>query len=316
MNSSDQIQVAIRHLQKGDLVGIPTETVYGLAARISDPIALKKVFELKQRPFFDPLIVHVSSKEMAKQLVTSWPKLADFLVDTFWPGPLSLVLPKSKQVSDLISSGLETVALRMPDQEMTLQLITEVGPLAAPSANIFGRTSPTLAEHVRAEFGERLFVLDGGPCKGGIESTVLQIQTDDTISILRPGLITIEMIQAAAKEKLGKEFKVHSGDEKKSPGHLEHHYMPKTPLVLVDGKKSNSEISNALSLQNFNVDESELIIIPLSENPTLAARELYSLLRNYDRRGKALVVFKNKTQNSGLWTAIFDRLTRAATFKV
>jgi L-threonylcarbamoyladenylate synthase len=190
-------------LRNGDVVAIPTETVYGLAASIASHDGLKKIFALKERPFFDPLIVHVASFEQAKSVVSEFPPLADFLTRWFWPGPLTVVLPKASNIDPVITSGLETVAVRYPAHPLAQDLIRLVGsPLAAPSANKFGRTSPSTASHVRSEFkGSPLLVLDGGPCEVGLESTVLTIaktpEGADQIRILRPGGITAEAIEEA-----------------------------------------------------------------------------------------------------------------------
>ena len=191
--SNQDLEKAKNLLLAGEVVAIPTETVYGLAADISNEDAIRKVFSLKERPFFDPLIVHVASLKQAKALTTEWGPLTDFLARYFWPGPLTLILPKAESVNSLITSGLETLAIRFPNHPAAIQLITQVGPLAAPSANKFGQTSPTEAHHVRKEFRSvDVFVVDGGPCEIGIESTVLEVGSNqDSVSILRPGRIGV-----------------------------------------------------------------------------------------------------------------------------
>jgi L-threonylcarbamoyladenylate synthase len=171
----DEISVAVEKLINGEVVGIPTETVYGLGAVISKSDAIKKIFTTKERPFFDPLIVHVSGVEQAKELSLDWSAAADILAQEFWPGPLTLVLPK-KNVSDLITSGLQTVGVRCPDHKIALEIIEKVGePIAAPSANRFGKTSPTCKKHVLEEFNDAVFVVDGGDCSVGIESTIISV---------------------------------------------------------------------------------------------------------------------------------------------
>ena len=220
-------------LLKGEVVGIPTETVYGLAGSIESEKGLRRIFSLKERPFFDPLIVHVSSFRQAASLVLEWPPLADFLARRFWPGALTIVLPKAPHVNPLITSGLDTVAIRMPDHSIARDLIDILGhPLAAPSANKFGRTSPSQASHVRDEFAnDNLFVIDGGECQIGVESTVIAFQSGDDnteVQILRPGGITQTMLEHAL-ERWGKPTTVRRAASEASPGHLKHHYMPKLP---------------------------------------------------------------------------------------
>ena len=190
------IEQAIQMLKSNDVVAIPTETVYGLAGAINNESALNKIFSIKGRPFFDPLIVHVSSIEMAQSLVKDWPKAASVLYEKFWPGPLTLVLPKNDKVSDLVTAGLKTVALRMPDHVTTLKMIDELQcPVAAPSANRFGKTSPTDWQHVQEEFAGEVAVVDGGASEVGVESTIVRLQ-DNNVELLRPGTILFSDIQS------------------------------------------------------------------------------------------------------------------------
>jgi L-threonylcarbamoyladenylate synthase len=189
-----KIEKAITLLKHGGVVGIPTETVYGLAASVESSEGIDKIFSTKERPFFDPLIVHVSSIDQAKNYVKSWPKVCDILAEKFWPGPVTFILPKNNHISDKISSGLETVGIRMPNHPQTLELINKLGhPIAAPSANKFKKTSPTCAQDVEAEF-QNIFVIDGGPCDIGIESTILGFD-DSKISVYRPGMVTKSQIE-------------------------------------------------------------------------------------------------------------------------
>ena len=186
-SNDESIGHAADILKKGGLVAFPTETVYGLGADAGNYEAVCKIFEVKKRPVFDPLIVHVSSVAQARSLWSKVPKVCETLMEKFWPGPLTLVLPKSEQVLDLVTSGLPTVAVRMPKHEAALKLIKVFGkPVAAPSANLFGYTSPTLARHVAEDMGEKVdLILDGGSCAVGVESTVLQVEGEKGV-ILRP----------------------------------------------------------------------------------------------------------------------------------
>ncbi|HEY1080383.1 MAG TPA: L-threonylcarbamoyladenylate synthase, partial [Bdellovibrio sp.] len=217
-------------LEEGGVIGLPTETVYGLAARIDIPSAIEKIFTTKERPFFDPLIVHVASIEQAKKVTAFWGPASQALAEVFWPGPLTLILPRDPSVNLMITAGLDSVGIRMPNHPIALSLLQEVGvPLAAPSANKFGRTSPTSAGHVRVEFkNENVFVLDGGECQIGIESTVLLVKHREKVelSILRRGHILKSDIERVLEEK-GFQFEfIEQVDKRESPGHMKHHYMP------------------------------------------------------------------------------------------
>lgn len=329
------IQEALSRLNNNDVVAIPTETVYGLAARIDSSVGIKKIFQLKHRPFFDPLIVHVSSLEMAKSLCQQWPPLAEALAKHFWPGPLTLVLPKASHIDPLITSGLQTVGLRMPNHPMTLDLIRQLNvPLAAPSANQFGKTSPTTAQHVRSEFSAGLLILDGGPCQVGIESTILEIRNSELL-LLRKGSVLQSEIEAFLKEQqIPFQFIRDLNPEKiKAAGQVRHHYMPKIPLVLIPYSESEpdtdsiekhlSEIASKLLLLPDEVEGVKLtkphqkIQYPkellLPNLATEACRCLYSELRTNAESGADLLFFKIKPVHKTLeWAPIMDRLQRAA----
>jgi L-threonylcarbamoyladenylate synthase len=224
----EDLSLAVSLLKEGEPVAIPTETVYGLAAPIFNLAAIEKIFLLKGRPRDNPLIAHVSSLAMVDQIAQNLPPVFHLLAKTFWPGPLTLVLPKKKSVSSTVSGGHNTIAVRMPSHELALRLIEEVGePLVAPSANLSGRPSPTQASHVLEDFdGTLSAVLDGGPCQIGLESTVLNL-TGSTPSILRPGSITREQIEAV----LGITLSTSSGPVL-SPGMKYRHYAPKAPIQI------------------------------------------------------------------------------------
>ncbi len=321
-------------LAAGDVVAIPTETVYGLAASIESEAALRKVFALKGRPFFDPLIVHAHSIKQAQSLVREWPPVADFLARFFWPGPLTLILPRAAHVNPLITAGLDTVAIRIPRHDFTLKLIEQLGaPIAAPSANRFGRTSPSRAEHVTSEFpNENLLVLDGGPCEIGLESTVISFalvsnQSDaaaaaatdvtnvDHIQILRPGGISeAELVEALTKWSRPTVVTRLSGSER-SPGTLQMHYQPKIPLVILASQTDPQAEETRASLEkSMQRKISNPVQLDLNDDPILAARELYHDMRRLSESGADILVVQHSAEKqNGSWEAIWDRLTRAAT---
>ena len=328
-------------LLSGEVVAVPTETVYGLAASIKSPKALRKIFELKGRPLFDPLIVHVASIKQAQSLVSEWPPLADFLARTFWPGAFTLVLKKSDSVNSLITAGLDTVAVRYPSHPLMNELIRLVGsPLAAPSANRFGKTSPSTASHVRSEFPESgLYVIDGGACEVGLESTVVMLEGEDNeepdvIKILRPGGITEEQLEKALKHWMRpvriETLTTNASGPLTSPGTMKSHYMPEIPLVIVAAsepenlsQETKSKISEHLGRTPQNAVE-----LKLSPDPVVSAHVLYAELRRLSHSGADLIYVRRPgteflgalpsegDHGPGLWTAVWDRLSRAASLDV
>lgn len=319
MTLDQELERAKQVLLEGGVVALPTETVYGLAAAITSETGLRKIFSIKERPFFDPLIVHISDLEQKNQVISAWPELAAFLARKFWPGPFTMVLPKHADLNPLITSGLDTVAIRMPAHPVARHLIELCGvPLAAPSANKFGKTSPTKAEHVIKGFEkEDLLVLDGGQSEVGLESTVVELAQEngaDVVTILRPGAVTEDMIATALAER-GRAFSVRKKSSLASPGNIEHHYMPNIPLVIVaeDGatlkQKVRDEICKDFELDR-NVRGAEL---KLDQNPRIAARSLYLRMRECSDGGAAFIyVIRAESQQGGIWEAIWDRLNRAA----
>jgi L-threonylcarbamoyladenylate synthase len=300
-------------LLKGEVVAIPTETVYGLAASIESHEGLKKIFALKERPFFDPLIVHIANFKQAASLTTDWLPLADYLTRTFWPGPFTVVLPRADHVDTLITSGLNTVAIRYPAHPLTQELIHLVGPLAAPSANKFGHTSPTQPRHVQDEFpGSHLLILDGGNCEVGVESTVASIEAEH-VRILRPGAVTEEMILTALV-KWSHPVSVTRESSQASPGSLKHHYMPKIPVVIVQPQNS-TELSADIRLRIQNelgMPAQNAVELKLNDDPAIAARELYSEMRKISESNADCIYVVNRPERQGMWSAIWDRLSRAA----
>lgn len=333
MSDAHEIEKAIKLLRLGEVVGLPTETVYGLAARIDIPRAIEKIFKTKERPFFDPLIVHVSSIEQAQKLTSHWGQVAQTLAEDFWPGPLTLVLPKAEHVNPMITSGLESVGVRMPNHSLALEVIRQLGvPLAAPSANKFGRTSPTSALHVWSEFkDENVFVLDGGECTVGIESTVLLVKEANgqvDLSILRKGQVLASDIEASLlQRKMAFRF-VDAVSKNESPGHLKHHYMPAIPLVLCEGRELGGsellrEINQKLSMLPDEVESVKIRkpqgdvqsygLLDLSLDPVVAARELYSELRRLgESEFDCIVFYADQNRQGDHWDSLFDRLHKAA----
>ncbi|MDH5599641.1 MAG: L-threonylcarbamoyladenylate synthase, partial [Cyclobacteriaceae bacterium] len=227
------IELAASLLQKGEVVAIPTETVYGLAANAFNSKAVAQIFEVKNRPAFDPLIVHIGDRSMLKKIVRKIPVRAEKLMDEFWPGPLTLVLEKDSSVPDIVTSGLPTVGVRMPAHSVSLSLLQSLDfPLAAPSANPFGFVSPTTPEHVSSQLGDKIpYILDGGDCSVGIESTIVGFEGDDVI-VYRLGGLSVEEIEAVTGKV---EIRI-SSSSPKAPGMLIKHYSPGKPLFRGDVK--------------------------------------------------------------------------------
>ncbi len=310
-----KIQKAAAILRDGGIVAFPTETVYGLGAVIFDEIAVARIFEAKQRPRFDPLIVHIADTEQLSQLVTDIPSIAKALIERFWPGPLTLIVPKSAAVPDLVTSGLPSLAVRMPDHPLARELIRQTGsPLAAPSANAFGHTSPTKAEHVRSSLGNSVdYILDGGPSAVGIESTIVALLRDPP-ELLRPGGLEAETIEAVTGP-LRRPCAAVSGPLH-APGMLSHHYAPRTPFRLqanLEPPRTGSIRAGALAFQCVP-DSSRFVaveILSTSGNLREAAANLFSAMHRLD--GYSLdIIIAERVPERGLGLAINDRLTRAA----
>ena len=307
-----ELSQAAEVIRRGGVVAMPTETVYGLAANAFDATAVARIFEVKKRPRFDPLIVHVADLEGAREVVSSFPDKARVLAERFWPGPLTLVLPKSARVPDIVSSGLPTVGLRMPDHQLAQALIRACGvPLAAPSANPFGRTSPTTAQHVRDQLGDEVdMVLDGGACRVGIESTIISLCEDEP-ALLRAGGTTVEEIE----ELIGPVRRCcNFAGRPVAPGQLPRHYAPRTPLVI------RADISvlperGRVGLLAFTPPKDAVAyaaVEVLAPGGSLreAAANLFAAMHRLDGLGLDLIVAE-KIPDCGLGLAINDRLQRA-----
>lgn len=307
------ISLARQYLEADELVAVPTETVYGLAGNALHSSAVAKIFEAKERPSFDPLIIHVPDAQHLQRYVTAIPKQAEQLINHFWPGPLTLVLRKKEIIPDLVTAGLDTVGVRCPDHPLTHELLRQLDfPLAAPSANPFGYVSPTTAEHVEEQLGSKIpYILDGGPCKVGIESTIIGFENGEPM-IYRRGGISNEAIERVIGPV---ESRLHSTSNPKAPGQLQSHYAPRKPVLLgnidqlmatVKGKKFG-----VLRFKNAkNQAESEIVLSP-SESLAEAAQNLFAALRQLDAMNIDLIIAE-KVPDIGIGKAINDRLTRAA----
>ncbi len=303
-------------LRDGGLVAIPTETVYGLAAHALDPKACRAIFQAKGRPAHDPLIVHVLDLAHAEELA-EFNEAARKLVRTFWPGPLTLVLPKKTCVPGIVTSGGPTVALRAPAHPLAHRLLKLAGvPLAAPSANPFTYISPTTAEHVRQGLGSRIpHILDGGPCPIGVESTVLDLTRPNRPRVLRPGAISAEEIARVLNTKVTTVRRAgKKGARLLAPGLLDKHYSPRTPLTLSNAPAPATRDIAVIWLRRPS-GKASAGIYWLSQRGALAeiARNLYRVLREADVGGhRRILVEKLPPTAGGLATAINDRLKRAA----
>jgi L-threonylcarbamoyladenylate synthase len=311
---------AVELLRKGELVALPTETVYGLAANALESIAVAKIFEAKERPRFDPLIVHLPNRERLERVVNVPAKhrqLVGRLTDKFWPGALTIVLPKRKIVPDIVTAGLDSVAVRLSAHPVFAEIVGELGePLAAPSANRFGRISPTTAQHVLDELDGRIpLIVDSGPTEHGIESTIVAVQ-DGKIAILRRGPITHEQLSDFAEV-----VSVTGTRRISAPGQLPSHYAPTTPLCLIDNVEDffpqKDQRVGLLAWESNGgsaaIRERFAAVRNLSKRQDLreAAAKLFRYLRELDALGLDLIVAE-RVPIDGLGAAILDRLARAS----
>ncbi len=308
-----QLEFAAAKLRRGELVAFPTETVYGLGAAAFDEAAVARVFETKSRPPTNPLIVHVASVDMARTACTEWPEHAMKLAEAFWPGPLSIVVHRSERVPANVAAGGPTVCLRMPAHPLAIALIEAFGePIVGPSANRSGHVSPTTAEHVRAEFPD-VFVLDGGPCRVGIESTVVDV-TLSRPAILRPGTIGAARIEAV----LGVSMRNAEAGEQiaRSPGLLHRHYAPRTPTLLCEAWSEFDlpEARFVVLTQRAHEVPQQATAIDMPGDAEGYAAALYDALRRADALGVELIIVERPSGpgDSSMWVAILDRLERAS----
>lgn len=313
--SDSNLNPYVNALRRGDNIVVPSETVYGLAASIESPEACARIFSLKGRPQFNPLIVHISSFEMLSayaQIPHRHQKAFQRLSQTFWPGPLTLVLPKTEKVPYIVTAGLETVAIRMPRHPMFMALIHQLGhPIAAPSANLSGHISPTRLAHVPDYIKNNVLALDGGMSQVGLESTILDF-SEDHIALLRPGTISLEDLEARLETKIG--IKAHFS-RPHAPGQIEAHYAPNTPLIVVDGPQMTANTSK-MAFLGFGALPKNLayacaITLSKTENLVEAAANLFECLHQLDDMNLEAIHVQN-IPSEDIGRAIMDRLRRAA----
>jgi len=322
-------QAAVREaaalLRAGEVVALPTETVYGLAANALDAGAVARIYEVKGRPAHNPIIVHVASLEMARRCVARWPAVATKLARAFWPGPLTLVLPKAEGIPGIVTAGGPTVGVRWPRHRFIQAVIRECGfPLAAPSANLAGRVSPTTAAHVRRQLGRRIpLIVDGGASQIGIESTVLDL-TVSPPHVVRPGMVHEESL-AAVIGKLG--TRNSEGGRRnaplRSPGQLRKHYAPRAKLAALNWR-DEADLKSQIANRKSQIGQAHIIAhtrIPrgagfgrvsvIPRDPAAFARAIYAELHRSDEAGAALIVVEALPETAA-WRALADRLRRAA----
>lgn len=295
--SKEAIERAAEAIRSGELVAFPTETVYGLGANALDADAVRRVFEAKERPFASPLIVHVANEAMARTLALEWPEIAARLAARFWPGALTLIVRKAGIVPDIVTAGLDSVGLRVPAHPVALQLIEKAGvPIAAPSANRFTQISPTAADHVLSSLGDRVrIILDGGATQVGIESTVFSLRRDPP-AVLRPGMISIDEIEAVGGVRVEREVRSPSISE--SPGLHAKHYAPRKPLYLLETGAQRPDGNGYW--------------IKLPDDPKACAARLYSELHKADAEDWDWIAVECPPEKPE-WAGILDRLRRAGT---
>jgi len=304
---------AAAFLRNGEVVAIPTETVYGLAGNALNEYSATRIFEVKERPFFDPLIVHTSSIQRAEEFVLEIPDAARKLAEAFWPGPLTLLLPRRSIIPDIITSGLDKVAIRVPDHPLTLELLKMLDfPLAAPSANPFGYISPTSAQHVAQQLGHKIpYILDGGECGVGVESTIIGFENDKPI-VYRLGGLAVEAIEKIAGPVT---LMAHSSSNPLAPGMLKSHYAPSKPFLLGDLKQLIQQYGNEAAILSFHKQysytHSHQIILSPSGDLNEAARHLFGAMRSLDQAPVKYIIAELLPEQ-GLGRAINDRLRRAA----
>ncbi len=305
------IEQANELILSGNVVAIPTETVYGLAADAFNLVAVEKTFKIIGRPQENPLIVHISNLAQLEQIAHDIPDDALRLIKAFWPGPLTIVLKKKPEVPDIVTAGLDTVAVRMPNHDITLALIEKTGPLTAPSANKSGKPSPTKPEHIIADYDGSVSVIDGGHCKIGIESTVVDLSEDDAV-ILRPGFITSEMISdIIGKNVSTSEIK---GEMKaKSPGTRYTHYKPKAQVKWLDETDTDWPSKSYFLFHTIKPKRAEINYYYYNRDYSAFARDLYDHFRTADHLGYSQI-FIEKLKNSlkhPIIPALIDRIQRA-----
>lgn len=304
-----KVAIAAKYIQEGKLVAFPTETVYGLGANALNPMAVARIFELKERPSFDPLIIHIASMVQLEKLVIGTDERVYSLAEKFWPGPLTLVLPKSNIVPDIVTSGLPTVGIRMPANEIALELIRQSEcPIAAPSANKFGRISPTTAAHVKKQLSNVDYILEGGKTTVGIESTIIQL-SEAGFQILRNGIITREELETvipfdntAKIEKLT------------APGMLQSHYSPKKTFLIAGETNLETDKSKAGLISfsgKFEKDFQKVIRVSEKNDLKDYAVNMFEAMHTFEDDNEIEVIMAEPVSETGIGRAIMDRLRKA-----
>jgi L-threonylcarbamoyladenylate synthase len=313
-----EIETAVQALRNGELVAFPTETVYGLGANAQNPAAVRRIFEAKGRPASHPVIVHLDSPKYLHRWVREVPPGAIGLAEAFWPGPLTMVMPRAAHVHDVVTGGQDTIAIRVPAHPMAQQLLTAFGGgIAAPSANRYGRLSPTRAEHVREELGDAVrVVLDGGECQIGLESTIVSFE-GPVVRLLRPGSVTAAQVRAVVGElAIGA-----ANESPRVPGAVPSHYAPVTPMTIVPAGEIDAQADAAsgggkriaVLAQRLPLRSHKYVTwINAGRRPESFGHDLYSNLRTLDRAGCQRILVQEVPEGER-WDAVRDRLMRAAT---
>ena len=308
--SEKDILKAVEHLKNGEVVAFPTETVYGLGAPIFSEKSIRKIFQLKKRPLDNPLIAHISDLQQLEKIVSSVPQSFPLLSDAFFPGPLTVILPAHPSVPKIVTAGLSTIGIRMPSHPIALELIAELGePLVAPSANLSGTPSATTAAHVVNDFGENLaFVLDGGPCSVGVESTVVSLIDPDHPIIYRPGDVTIEQLEEVLRVKVIEALHVKPNEPAPSPGLKYRHYAPKAIVRLFDDLTAMKHYAQTHTKKRLLLSSEEL---RGSVHKALSKQNLFHLLRYADlEHYEEVLVFCDSTIRND--RALMNRLLKAS----
>jgi L-threonylcarbamoyladenylate synthase len=293
------LSIALKHLRQGDVIGMPTETVYGLAGNAFDANAIQKIYSIKQRPATNPLIVHVGSIQQAETFVKEFPEPLRQLAQTFWPGPLTLLLKKSDRIPDVVTAGSDRVAIRIPNHPLTIELLNQLDfPLVAPSANPYTRISPTNAQQVDLYFGDQIpVVLDGGTCEKGLESTIVGWEDDQAV-VYRLGALSIEQLESIVGN-----VRIRNQGEKVllAPGMTKKHYSPSTPFLIVE---------NVVDYQTQHPEKHIGVFLAGNEDPDEIAPGFYARLQEMDEMGFDVLI-ASRLSDQGLGRTINDRLKRA-----
>lgn len=311
------IEEAVKLLKSGELVAFPTETVYGLGADASNPNAVRKIFEAKNRPADHPVILHIYDQSQLGDWVESMPDIAYKLIQHFWPGPLTLIFKAKKNISPLITGNQDSIGLRMPSNSIARELLKQFGgAIAAPSANRFGKISPTKASHVYEELGDKVkLIIDGGDCSLGIESTIIDVTKIPPV-LLRPGPLDVDLIkQISGVSVIDKNNNMIDKDLPRVSGSLASHYAPKTPVKIFSFDSYESEKKGKFGVMSFqdkpkNISK-KIIWIKMSSDPILYAHELYAVLREVDAKNLSCI-YVELPPDEIVWQAVRDRLSRAA----